>query len=41
MAARPKLKQRAIEILLRLKQHYPNSTCALNYETPLQLLVAV
>lgn len=42
MAARsPKLKQRAIEILLRLKQHYPNATCALHYDTPLQLLVAV
>lgn len=42
MATRPpKLKQRTIEILLRLKQHYPNSTCALHYETPLQLLVAV
>ena len=36
-----KLKLRAREILLRLKKAYPNSTCALNYETPLQLLVAV
>ncbi|UBF27023.1 endonuclease III [Kovacikia minuta CCNUW1] len=33
-------KQRAIEILLRLKQHYPDATCSLNYETPVQLLVA-
>ncbi|MEO1133437.1 MAG: endonuclease III [Cyanobacteria bacterium J06639_1] len=41
MAARSKIKQRALEILLRLKRHYPNATCALNYETPLQLLVAV
>lgn len=33
-------KQRAIEILLRLKREYPNATCSLNYETPVQLLVA-
>lgn len=33
-------KQRAIEILLRLKQLYPDATCSLNYETPVQLLVA-
>ncbi|MCL6435299.1 MAG: endonuclease III [Leptolyngbyaceae cyanobacterium HOT.MB2.61] len=33
-------KQRAIEILLRLKHLYPNATCSLNYETPVQLLVA-
>jgi endonuclease-3 len=36
-----KLKQRSLEILLRLKQHYPDATCALHYQTPLQLLVAV
>lgn len=36
-----KVKLRAQEILLRLKQEYPHSTCALNYDTPLQLLVAV
>ena len=36
-----KLKLRSLEILLRLKQEYPNATCALTYETPLQLLVAV
>ena len=36
-----KVKLRAQEILLRLKQEYPNSTCALTYSTPLQLLVAV
>ncbi|WP_017325224.1 endonuclease III [Synechococcus sp. PCC 7336] len=36
-----KTKLRALEILYRLKQEYPDSTCALNYETPLQLLVAV
>ena len=36
-----KTKLRAQEILLRLKQEYPDSTCALHYKTPLQLLVAV
>lgn len=33
-------KQRALEILLRLKNLYPDATCTLNYETPVQLLVA-
>lgn len=33
-------QQRAIEILLRLKQLYPEAPCTLNYETPVQLLVA-
>jgi endonuclease-3 len=33
-------KQRANEILLRLKRLYPDATCSLNYETPVQLLVA-
>lgn len=33
-------KQRAGEILLRLKRAYPNATCTLNHETPVQLLVA-
>jgi endonuclease III len=33
-------KQRALEILVRLKRLYPNATCTLNYETPVQLLVA-
>jgi endonuclease-3 len=36
----PAKKQRAIEILLRLKQLYPDATCSLNYATPVQLLVA-
>nr|WP_306466856.1 endonuclease III [Thermoleptolyngbya sichuanensis] len=31
---------RALEILERLKRLYPNATCSLNYETPVQLLVA-
>jgi len=33
-------KQRAIEILLRLKRSYPDATCTLNYNTPVQLMVA-
>lgn len=33
-------KQRALEILVRLKRLYPNAACSLNYETPVQLLVA-
>jgi len=33
-------KQRTLEILLRLKRLYPDATCSLNYETPVQLLVA-
>jgi endonuclease-3 len=33
-------EQRAIEILIRLKRLYPSATCTLNYETPVQLLVA-
>ncbi len=37
---RPAKKQRALEILVRLKRLYPDATCSLNYETPVQLLVA-
>jgi len=33
-------KQRALEILHRLKKLYPDATCSLTYETPVQLLVA-
>jgi len=33
-------KQRALEVLTRLKQLYPDATCSLDYETPVQLLVA-
>lgn len=33
-------KQRALEILVRLKRLYPEASCTLNYETPVQLLVA-
>lgn len=33
-------KQRALEILIRLKRLYPEAICTLNYTTPVQLLVA-
>ncbi len=33
-------KQRAITILLRLKQLYPDAKCSLDFATPVQLLVA-
>lgn len=33
-------KKRALEILARLKQLYPDAVCSLDYETPVQLLVA-
>jgi len=33
-------RQRALEILVRLKRLYPNATCSLTYTTPAQLLVA-
>jgi endonuclease-3 len=34
------IKQRALETLQRLKQLYPDATCSLTYETPVQLMVA-
>lgn len=38
---RPSAKQiKALELLERLKQLYPEATCSLTYETPVQLLVA-
>jgi endonuclease-3 len=33
-------RQRSLEILTRLKRLYPDATCSLTYETPVQLLVA-
>ncbi|NEP55326.1 MAG: endonuclease III [Moorea sp. SIO3C2] len=33
-------KMRATEVLIRLKTEYPDATCSLDYETPMQLLVA-
>jgi endonuclease-3 len=40
MKKRSSKRQRALEILTRLKQAYPDATCSLNYDTPVQLLVA-
>jgi endonuclease-3 len=36
----PAKKQRVLEVLTRLKRLYPDATCSLDYETPVQLLVA-
>jgi endonuclease-3 len=36
----PPKKQRALEVLDRLKRLYPDATCSLTYETPVQLLIA-
>ncbi|MBD1825204.1 endonuclease III [Cyanobacteria bacterium FACHB-DQ100] len=33
-------KQRALEILVRLKKLYPEAPCTLDYDTPVQLMVA-
>ncbi|MEB3214270.1 MAG: endonuclease III [Leptolyngbyaceae bacterium] len=33
-------KQRALELLARLKHLYPDAVCSLDYETPVQLLIA-
>jgi endonuclease III len=33
-------KQRGLELLIRLKRLYPGAVCSLDYETPLQLLIA-
>lgn len=40
MATLSQRKQRALELLSRLTQLYPDATCSLDYETPIQLLVA-
>ncbi|MBA3340716.1 MAG: endonuclease III [Gemmatimonadaceae bacterium] len=34
------LKSHALELLLRLKKEYPDAHCELDFETPLQLLIA-
>ena len=36
----PAQKQRALEVMVRLKKLYPDATCSLDYKTPVQLLVA-
>ncbi|ABG52381.1 MAG: endonuclease III [Trichodesmium sp. St16_bin4-tuft] len=33
-------RQRSLELLIRLKDLYPDATCTLTYKTPVQLLVA-
>lgn len=33
-------QQRALELLIRLKRLYPDARCSLDYQTPVQLLVA-
>jgi endonuclease-3 len=38
--SKAKLKVRALEILARLKREYPDAHCELDFETPLQLLIA-
>ncbi|TAF57737.1 MAG: endonuclease III [Oscillatoriales cyanobacterium] len=40
MAPRLTKKRRATEIFARLTELYPDATCSLDYETPVQLLVA-
>ncbi|MEG4029292.1 MULTISPECIES: endonuclease III [unclassified Microcoleus] len=40
MTKKLSLKQRSLEILIRIKRLYPEARCTLNYETPVQLLVA-
>jgi endonuclease III len=39
-AKSPSKKQRALAILQRLQELYPDAKCSLDYETPVQLLVA-
>ena len=38
--SKAKLKIRALEILARLKREYPDAHCELDFDTPLQLLIA-
>ncbi|MEG3844237.1 endonuclease III [Microcoleus sp. herbarium14] len=40
MTKKLSLEQRSLEILIRLKSLYPEAPCTLDYETPVQLLVA-
>jgi endonuclease III len=40
MTKKLSLKQRSLEILIRLKRLYPEAPCTLDCETPVQLLVA-
>ncbi|WP_287128414.1 endonuclease III [Candidatus Cyanaurora vandensis] len=38
--AHKKQVSRAVEVLRRLKEHYPEAPCSLDYQSPVQLLVA-
>ena len=40
MAAKAETKSRATQVARILAKHYPQAACALNFQTPLQLLVA-
>jgi len=40
MESRPAMKRRARKIVLLLKKAYPGAKCSLDYQTPLQLLIA-
>ncbi len=40
MAASTEAKRYAAKVVRRLRRHYPDATCALNFSNPLQLLVA-
>lgn len=40
MPASPESKRHAAKVVRALKRDYPDATCALNFETPLELLIA-
>lgn len=40
MAASPELKRYAAKVVRLLRRHYPDAHCALDFQTPLELLVA-
>lgn len=40
MPVSSELKRRAAQVVKRLRRDYPEATCALNFQTPLELLVA-
>jgi endonuclease-3 len=40
MVADPPIKRQADKVLRRLRRDYPDAECALNYDSPVQLLVA-
>ena len=40
MVAAAEVRRHAAKVVRRLRADYPDATCALNYDTPLQLLIA-